>query len=101
MVGAQTYKADHLHALLEKHIQTTPSSQNNMPPSRPQSPTSSLKKEQAIEHIETAALEPTYLEGFPLLVGKSEEELAILNKKVLKKLDWKFLPCITAMLLMK
>jgi hypothetical protein len=60
-----------------------------------------LRKEQAIEHIESAAAEPTYLEGFPLLVGKSEEELAILNKKVLKKLDWRFLPCITAMLLMK
>jgi len=60
-----------------------------------------LKNEQAIEHVKTAAVEPTYLEGFPLLVGKSEEELAILNKKVLKKLDWKFLPCITAMLLMK
>ncbi|KAH0288195.1 putative vitamin H transporter [Aureobasidium namibiae CBS 147.97] len=71
-----------------------------MPLSRPQSPASSLKKEQAIEHVETAAVEPTYLEGFPLLVGKSEEELAILNKNVLKKLDWKFLPCITAMLLM-
>jgi hypothetical protein len=60
-----------------------------------------MNKEKAIEHIESAAVEPTYLEGFPLLVNKSEEELAALNKKVLSKLDWRFLPCITAMLLMK
>jgi hypothetical protein len=62
---------------------------------------SSVTKEKAIEHIESAAVEPTYLEGFPLLVNKSEEELAALNKKVLSKLDWRFLPCITVMLLMK
>ncbi|KAG9943626.1 major facilitator superfamily transporter, partial [Aureobasidium melanogenum] len=71
-----------------------------MPLSRPSSPISVLDKEKAVEHIESAPVESTYLEGFPLLRDKSEEELAVLNKKVLKKLDWKFLPCITAMLLM-
>ncbi|KAG9666978.1 major facilitator superfamily transporter, partial [Aureobasidium melanogenum] len=71
-----------------------------MPLSRPSSPVSVLDKEKAVEHIESAPVESTYLEGFPLLREKSDEELAILNKKVLKKLDWKFLPCITAMLLM-
>ncbi|KAH0336016.1 major facilitator superfamily transporter, partial [Aureobasidium melanogenum] len=71
-----------------------------MPLSRPSSPVSVLDKEKAVEHIESAPVESTYLEGFPLLRDKSEEELAVLNKKVLKKLDWKFLPCITAMLLM-
>ncbi|KAH0359015.1 hypothetical protein KCU65_g10156, partial [Aureobasidium melanogenum] len=71
-----------------------------MPFSRPTSPVSVLDKEKAVEHIESALVEPTYLDGFPLLRDKSEEELAVLNKSVLKKLDWKFLPCITAMLLM-
>ncbi|KAG9696083.1 major facilitator superfamily transporter, partial [Aureobasidium melanogenum] len=71
-----------------------------MPLSRPSSPVSVLDKEKAVEHIESAPVESTYLEGFPLLRDKSDEELAVLNKKVLKKLDWKFLPCITAMLLM-
>lgn len=40
------------------------------------------------------------LEKHALLKDKSPEELKELNKKVLKKLDWRFLPCITAMLLM-
>ncbi|KAK6008107.1 hypothetical protein QM012_000010 [Aureobasidium pullulans] len=71
-----------------------------MPLSRPSSPISVLDKEKAIEHIESAPVDSTYLDGFPLLRDKSDDELAALNKKVLKKLDWKFLPCITAMLLM-
>jgi 2-keto-3-deoxy-L-rhamnonate aldolase RhmA len=37
----------------------------------------------------------------PIACRKVQEELAVLNKKVLKKLDWKFLRCITLMLLMK
>jgi hypothetical protein len=44
---------------------------------------------------------PDYTQLYPLLANKNEEELKALNKSVLKKLDWKFLPCITAMLLMK
>lgn len=57
-----------------------------------------------VAHIETtsaAMLEAEYLARFPALAGKTEEELAKLNKSVLRKLDWKFLPCITLMLLMK
>lgn len=42
-----------------------------------------------------------WIQQYPLLAGKSPEELAALNKSVLRKLDWKFLPCITFMLLMK
>lgn len=42
-----------------------------------------------------------WLRQYPLLVEKSPKKLAALNKSVLKKLDWKFLPCITVMLLMK
>ena len=62
----------------------------------------SMEKSDAV-HCETSAtaLEQEYLSRFPLLVNKTEEELAELNKSVLWKLDWKFLPCITLMLLMK
>lgn len=42
-----------------------------------------------------------YLSKYPLLADKTDEELELLNKSVLRKLDWKFLPCITFMLLMK
>jgi hypothetical protein len=62
-------------------------------------------KSKTIEHVESTdgslTLAEEILNRYPLLVGKSQEELASLNKKVLKKLDWKFLPCITLMLLMK
>jgi hypothetical protein len=59
-----------------------------------------LEKEKAdVQHIETQP-EQLYLERFPLLQGKSEEELVALNKKLLKKLDYRFLPTVTMMLLM-
>jgi hypothetical protein len=66
------------------------------------SPRRSTEK-QDITHIESANIEfdSNYLSRYPLLVGKSDEELEKLNKGVLRKLDWKFLPCITFMLLMK
>jgi ABC-type metal ion transport system substrate-binding protein len=38
---------------------------------------------------------------YPLLANASEEKLAALNKAVLRRLDWVFLPVITMMLLMK
>ncbi|EYE92065.1 vitamin H transporter [Aspergillus ruber CBS 135680] len=40
------------------------------------------------------------LTHFPILQGKSAEELETLNRTVLRKLDWQFLPCVTMMLLM-
>jgi hypothetical protein len=42
-----------------------------------------------------------FIQRYPLLRDKSKDELDKLNKSVLKKLDWKFLLIITAMLLMK
>jgi hypothetical protein len=56
-----------------------------------------------IVKVENAQIdvEATWIQQYPLLANKSEEELAALNKAVLRKLDWKFLPCITLMLLMK
>jgi hypothetical protein len=66
---------------------------------------SSMEKEiNTVEHVEKSGgitLDEEILSRYPLLTGKSEVEMALLNKKVLKKLDWKFLPCITFMLLMK
>jgi hypothetical protein len=66
---------------------------------------SSMEKEiNTVEHVEKSGgltLDEEIFSRYPLLAGKSEVEMALLNKKVLKKLDWKFLPCITFMLLMK
>ena len=66
---------------------------------------SSLEKEiNTVEHVEKSggiSLDDEILQRYPLLVNKSEVEMALLNKKVLQKLDWRFLPCITFMLLMK
>ncbi|KAF2008403.1 MFS general substrate transporter [Aaosphaeria arxii CBS 175.79] len=55
-----------------------------------------------IVKIENADIreEDEWIQRYPLLRDKSQEELDGLNKAVLKKLDWRFLPCITAMLLM-
>jgi hypothetical protein len=51
---------------------------------------------QNITHIESANVlfDPNHL-------ARSDEELEKLNKSVLRKLDWKLLPCISMMLLMK
>lgn len=56
-----------------------------------------------IVKIENAVPEDAsvWIQRYPLLREKTPEELAALNKAVLRKLDWKFLPCITLMLLMK
>lgn len=41
-----------------------------------------------------------WLERFPLIANKSPEELKVLQKGLLRKLDWIFLPTVTLMLLM-
>jgi hypothetical protein len=65
---------------------------------------SSIEKNiNSIEHVERSGgvvNADEILNRYPLLAGKSEVEMALLNKKVLRKLDWRFLPCITTMLLM-
>lgn len=38
---------------------------------------------------------------FDMLRGLSADEMAALNKKVLKKVDWHMMPCVTLMFLMK
>ncbi|KAK5747169.1 hypothetical protein LTR17_000304 [Elasticomyces elasticus] len=62
-------------------------------------PRTSLDKK-PIEHVEEADFNNVILQRYALISGKSEEELSKLNKSVLKKLDWKFLPIVTLMLLM-
>lgn len=41
-----------------------------------------------------------WLQRFPLIADKSPEELKVLEKGLLRKLDWIFLPTVTMMLLM-
>lgn len=38
---------------------------------------------------------------FKLLRHLSKEQMAVLNKRLVKRLDWRLLPCITLMFLMK
>ncbi|KAL4876978.1 major facilitator superfamily domain-containing protein [Aspergillus karnatakaensis] len=54
----------------------------------------------ALEALETVSETDRMLAHFPILQNKTPEELAALNKAVLRKLDWYFLPCVTMMLLM-
>lgn len=61
----------------------------------------SFHKGDAQEYIENAQPPDPYLTNYPLLQAKTPEELDALNKSVVRKLDWKFLPMVTMMLLMK
>lgn len=54
----------------------------------------------AEEHLEQSVFD-SYLEQFPLIRDKTPEERKKIEKSLVRKLDWKFLPCITLMLLMK
>jgi hypothetical protein len=85
---------------------------------KPRKSEDSIQKDpatQQVDHLEhenstkTAALHGgltdtelfTLRQRYPLLANASQEKLEELNKAVLRKLDWKFLPVITLMLLMK
>lgn len=61
----------------------------------------SIDLKDSVENIENVPGADLILERYPLIKNKSTEELSALNRAVLKKLDWRFLPCITMMLLMK
>ena len=53
-----------------------------------------MKKAMGIEQVEKAddnEMVNMLLQRYPLLLSKSEEEMASLNKSVLRKLDWRFL----------
>ncbi|ORX95662.1 hypothetical protein BCR34DRAFT_607885 [Clohesyomyces aquaticus] len=57
-------------------------------------------KENAIGHIEEQQPAELCLQGFPLLRDMGSEDRSKLNKKLLRKLVWLFLPTATIMLLM-
>jgi len=45
---------------------------------------------------------PQQIQGrFELLRDLSEEQMTKLNKQLVKRLDWRLMPCITLMFLMK
>lgn len=73
------------------------------PPERRESLNSvSSTPKSALEHIEGNTPHPgQFIPLFPVLQGKTPEELDILDRAVLRKLDWQFLPCVTIMLLMR
>ncbi|KAL4916123.1 major facilitator superfamily domain-containing protein [Aspergillus aurantiobrunneus] len=58
------------------------------------------ERKATLEALEEVSDADRLLAHFPLLQDKSPEELERLNKAVLRKLDWYFLPCVTMMLLM-
>lgn len=53
-----------------------------------------------VEHEENVQRDE-YLERFDLIKDKSPEELKALEKSLVRKLDWKFLPMVSLMLIMK
>ncbi|KAG9667422.1 MFS general substrate transporter, partial [Aureobasidium melanogenum] len=62
------------------------------------------KKNLSAEHLEIVATQSEHniewLARFPLIADKSPEELRKIEKGLLRKLDWIFLPVVTLMLLM-
>jgi hypothetical protein len=56
------------------------------------------KAKAAIERIEDPI--DQYLQAFPLLRDRTHDDLEIIRRKLLRKLDWRFLPTVTVMLLM-
>lgn len=50
----------------------------------------------------TGYISPEEIQGrFPLLQDLSQEQMTVLNKKVLRKIDWRLLPMVSLMYLMK
>lgn len=83
-------------------------------PQRPASHKSSLDEKAGdlkpgfADHVEDAAPEgtqgasPTEIQArFPLLRDLNEAQMTALNNKMVKKIDWRLMPCVTAMFLMK
>jgi hypothetical protein len=69
-----------------------------------------LHKAESAQCVEVDKLPPTgsvyispeEIQGrFPLLRDLSQEQMSALNKKVLRKIDWRLLPMVSLMYLMK
>jgi ribosomal protein S25 len=51
---------------------------------------------------ESAYITPQQIQArFDTLRHLSEEQMAALNKRLVKRIDWRLMPCITLMFLMK
>lgn len=74
-----------------------------MPPSvRSRTDSVDLKKDLNNDvEVEENAQRDEYLERYDLIKDKSPEELKALEKSLIRKLDWKFLPMVSLMLVMK
>lgn len=54
------------------------------------------------QHIEQTFLTAAQIKHqFGTLRDLSDEDMAALNKRVVRKIDWRLMPCITLMFLMK
>ncbi|EKJ77480.1 hypothetical protein NXS19_004628 [Fusarium pseudograminearum] len=60
----------------------------------------SLDAKRNVEYDENAPERDEVLERYALIRDKTSEERAAIEKSLVRKLDWKFLPMVTAMLLM-
>ncbi|GKT47302.1 putative transporter [Colletotrichum spaethianum] len=61
---------------------------------------SSIDVKVGVEFEETAPVRDPLLEQYELIRDKTPEELKALDKSVVSKLDWRFLPMVCAMLMM-
>lgn len=62
---------------------------------------SSISKADGVEVEEVANGRDPLMQKYVLIKDKSDEELQAIEKSLVRKLDWKFLPMVTCMLLMK
>jgi hypothetical protein len=62
-----------------------------------------FKDEKHMENceVENGAAPREWLERYPLIKDKTPEQLKALEKSLVRKLDWKFLPMVSIMLIMK
>jgi hypothetical protein len=61
----------------------------------------SLDTKRNVEYDENAPERDEVLERYELIRDKTPEERAAIEKSLVRKLDWKFLAMVTAMLMMK
>ena len=62
---------------------------------------SEFQDEKNVVEVEEGAVPREWLERYPLIKDKSPEELRALEKSLVRKLDWRFLPMVSLMLIMK
>lgn len=61
----------------------------------------SLDLKNEVEYEEVAPVRDEVLERYEIIRDRSAVELAAIEKSLVRKLDWKFLPMVSAMLMMK